>query len=155
MRATCKYFTLVRHDLSSPICHFTALLRSSANALALNEPTRKVIVRGVSFHLSPAQLEADSPNIWTENARQSGFWYPLHVDRDPRLFEVILNHLSGYDIFPLSERGFQTDRVNVTRNLEKDAEFYQLDGLRAKVEEELGRLASPTDGMQDREEVVR
>ncbi|ORY78416.1 hypothetical protein BCR35DRAFT_352917 [Leucosporidium creatinivorum] len=120
----------------------TSLLRSSAHALTLNEPTRKVIVRGVPFHLSPAQLEADSPNIWTENARQSGFWYPLHVDRDPRLFEVVLNHLSGYDIFPLSERGFKTDQLSVTRNLEKDAEFYQLDRLRARVKEELGRLSA-------------
>lgn len=57
-----------------------------------------------------------------------------------QLFEIVLNHLTGYDIFPLNERRFLTDQINVVKNLERDAEFYQLADLRAKASVEVKRL---------------
>lgn len=89
----------------------------------------------------------ESPNYFTRTLlappsaqRISPRSTPFDLDRDPRLFEVVLNYLGGYEILPMSETAFLVDGKTALRNLSKDAEFYELGGLEEMVKGELERL---------------
>ena len=106
-----------------------------------------ISLRGTHFNVSAALLRTDSPNLFTESVlappsaqRISSRSAAYELDGDPKLFEVILNHLAGYAVFPLSETQFLTDRATATRNLLKDAETYKLKELERLTREELHRL---------------
>jgi hypothetical protein len=81
------------------------------------------------FSLSKTQIEFDSPNRFTDyflgtNARG------IELFRNPDLFMLILDYLSGYTILPISDNALpRMSRENALRNLRVDAEYYRLKGL--------------------------
>ncbi|ORY75382.1 hypothetical protein BCR35DRAFT_256224, partial [Leucosporidium creatinivorum] len=94
-----------------------------------------IITRGNSFHLSRAQVEYDSPNYFSAAFLQHDFAEArskvLYTDRNPQLFALIVEHLSGYKILPLAEKALpQTMNAELAHaNLLADAEYFQLDQL--------------------------
>ena len=97
----------------------------------------KVTLRDTTFHLDRSQIEFDSPNYFTgcflgsfaeSNRRET------RSSRDPVLFVIILNYLSGYTIFPLLAVGGMAENA-VVENLLSDALFYGLDELADVLEE--------------------
>ncbi|KDQ62296.1 hypothetical protein JAAARDRAFT_455288 [Jaapia argillacea MUCL 33604] len=101
-----------------------------------------VIVRGQEFKLSKGQIEFDTvPNLFS-----SCYLGPITLDRNPQLFAIIVEYLSGYDVLPLSERALPPtmDTKTALRNLLIDAEFYGL----ARLQRMLTMPSSPTIDMQ-------
>ncbi|EPQ54438.1 hypothetical protein GLOTRDRAFT_139027 [Gloeophyllum trabeum ATCC 11539] len=94
--------------------------------------TYTVIVRDQEFRLSKRQIEFDSPNFFTScflGSFQESSSKSVTLDRNPQLFAIILEYLSGYEILPLSACD-KMDVAYVTRNLLVDADFYGLTRLR-------------------------
>ncbi|KAG8790791.1 hypothetical protein FRC12_011016 [Ceratobasidium sp. 428] len=93
-----------------------------------------VEMRGEKFLLTRDQVEFDSPNYFTScflGEFTEAQTRTLTLSRDPELFKIILDYLSGYDVLPLHELMIPK-RMNsnaALRNLLADAQFYQLDGL--------------------------
>ncbi len=93
--------------------------------------TYTVVVRGETFGLSKTQIERDSPNFFTscflsgfsESARRT-----TTLDRNPTIFAIIVDYLSGYPILPLSP-GVAMDAKTAHRYLLADADFYGLSRL--------------------------
>ncbi|KAG8741365.1 hypothetical protein FRC10_002930 [Ceratobasidium sp. 414] len=58
------------------------------------------------------------------------------LSRDPDLFKIVLDYLSGYKVLPLHESAVTKRMGNdaAVFNLLVDAQFYQLDGLISQVE---------------------
>lgn len=94
-----------------------------------------VFVRGQRFILSRSQIQFDAPNYFTDaflgnfseaSSRTLHLW-----DRNPELFALIVEYLSGYDILPLAPstvpKAMTVDLA--TRNLAKDAEHLGLSAL--------------------------
>jgi hypothetical protein len=100
-------------------------------------PVLLVKVRGHEFHLSRSQIQSDAPNIFTthlERAQAGGEPpSPLFLDRDPDIFALIVQYLSGYDILPIPAsaipRTFTLESAK--RALVRDAELLCLSGLRS------------------------
>ncbi|TFK52633.1 hypothetical protein OE88DRAFT_1426660 [Heliocybe sulcata] len=96
-------------------------------------PKYTVVVRGEEFRLSRRQIEFDSPNYFTDcflgSFQESS---SNTLDRNPHLFAIIVEYLSGYDILPLSSAllPVRMDAAYATRNLLVDADFYGLMGLK-------------------------
>ncbi|KAG8682676.1 hypothetical protein FRC09_016608 [Ceratobasidium sp. 395] len=103
--------------------------------------TYKVIMRGETFLLTRDQIEFDSPNYFTScffGEFSEAKTRTLTISRDPELFKIILDYLSGYDVLPLHE-SVVPERMSsyvVLRNLLADAQFYQLGGLIDQVNQE-------------------
>ncbi|CAG8668223.1 2142_t:CDS:1, partial [Acaulospora colombiana] len=105
--------------------------------------TFTITLRGTSFQLTKDQVEFDGPNYFTsyffggfKEAEQGT--RDLTLNRHPKLFELIYEHLSGYEIFPVADGfipGMSTETV--LKNLRLDAQFYGLTLLLAAVEDEL------------------
>ncbi|KAI0742410.1 hypothetical protein C8Q80DRAFT_1109188 [Daedaleopsis nitida] len=100
----------------------------------LDDLTYTIIVRGEEFQLSRSQIAFDSPNYFTD-CFSSGFAEArdriLRLDRNPTLFALIVEYLSGYSILPLSPDMLPAG-MSVTaavRWLRQDAEFYDLKRL--------------------------
>ncbi|KAG8790789.1 hypothetical protein FRC12_011014 [Ceratobasidium sp. 428] len=96
--------------------------------------TYTVIIHGGPFVLTRDQIEFDSPNYFTScflgeftEARTR----TLTLSRDPELFRIILDHLSGYEVLPLHQSVIpkRMSPEVALRNLLVDAQFYLLDGL--------------------------
>ncbi|KAI0700392.1 hypothetical protein C8T65DRAFT_580310 [Cerioporus squamosus] len=94
----------------------------------------KVIVRGEEFQLTHDQISFDSPNYFT-TCFTSGFaescGRKLRLHRNPALFTLIVEYLSGYPILPLSA-DYLPAGMGVTtahRFLRADAQFYGLEKL--------------------------
>lgn len=98
-----------------------------------------VVVRGTEFELSRAQIDFDSPNLFSSSINSPSHLstspYVLRIDRNPLLFQIILEYLSGYEILPL-----QKDALPITMgltagliNLERDAAFFGLVELGRKI----------------------
>ncbi|KAL8284128.1 hypothetical protein RQP46_004877 [Phenoliferia psychrophenolica] len=110
--------------------------RSDASGDATNAPVSyTVVARGVSFTLSRDQCEFDSPNFFT-SAFFTGFAESesrtVYTDRSPTLFSLFVDYLSGYDILPLAPVSGMTPEVAL-RNLHKDADYFGLTRLEAKL----------------------
>ncbi|ORY53979.1 hypothetical protein BCR35DRAFT_247265, partial [Leucosporidium creatinivorum] len=94
-----------------------------------------VIVRGVKFELSYAQITYDSPNHFTTAFLEHDFAEAqsrtLFLDRNPQLFALIVEHLSGYTILPLAQNALPTTMSYeiAYRNLYTDAEYFGLEYL--------------------------
>jgi hypothetical protein len=91
----------------------------------------KVILRDQVFVLDRSQVEFDSPNYFT--ACFLGSFSESHVreirlSRDPALFTMIINYLSGYTIFPVQPTPGMSEEATL-ENLLRDALFYGLDDL--------------------------
>jgi hypothetical protein len=112
---------------------------TSLSSSSHQQPERyTVITRGISFHLSRAQIESYSPNYFTAAFLEHDFAEAeskvLYIDRNPQLFALVVEHLSGYKVTPLTERVMpQTMSLQVAHeNLLADAEYFQLDKLGAE-----------------------
>jgi hypothetical protein len=110
-------------------------------------------LRGVPLQLSRSQIEADSPGSNFFAASLLGDFMEasnktLSLDRHPGIFKIILDHLSGYRIFPLDKvllKSYYGDGVSVERALrylQDDSEYYGLSRLYTLVTEERERLES-------------
>ena len=101
-----------------------------------------IILRGQRFTLTRDQIEADSPNYFTNcflGEYRESQTREIRLGRHPVLFTLIVDHLSGYKILPLDDSvvipGMSKERL--MENLLADASFYSLDSLRAQIEQEL------------------
>ncbi|GAA6059545.1 hypothetical protein JCM10212_006043 [Sporobolomyces blumeae] len=118
-----------------------------------------IYARSEPFHLSRSQLEFDGPNFFTSafdltprdafvNAplerrrvedrpepRSEGFieaaTRQLVTDRDPALFRLVVEYLSGYDVVPLHAGNVPPTMTieQARRNLLRDADYFGLEGL--------------------------
>jgi hypothetical protein len=99
----------------------------------------EVFVRDQRFVISRGQVEFDSPNYFTlcflgefaESATRK-----VELSRDPHLFRLIVDYLSGYVVLPIRQDFLPpTMTLEVARaNLRADAVFYQLEGLIAALD---------------------
>ncbi|ORY53984.1 hypothetical protein BCR35DRAFT_246789, partial [Leucosporidium creatinivorum] len=102
-----------------------------------------VITRGVNFHLSRSQIEYDSPNYFTWAFLEHDFAEAaskvIYLDRNPQLFALIVEHLSGYEILPLASRAIPDIMTPLVAldNLRIDAEYFGLSKLSARLTEAL------------------
>jgi hypothetical protein len=66
-----------------------------------------VIVQGEEFLLSRAQIEFDSPNLFTsyflDDDSQPPHNRQLKISRSSQLFYLITEHLCGYTILPIAK----------------------------------------------------
>ena len=100
--------------------------------------TCTIHMRGEVFLLTIDQIVFDSPNYFTscflgdfaESETRN-----LQLSRDPDLFKIVLDYLSGYQVLPLDDSVIprRMNRESALRNLRADAEFYSLDGLVAQI----------------------
>ncbi|KAG9124428.1 hypothetical protein FRC07_011670 [Ceratobasidium sp. 392] len=96
--------------------------------------TYTIVMRGENFLLTRDQIEFDSPNYFTScflSEFTEAQTRNLTLSRDPDLFRIMIDHLSGYDVLPLHDSVIPK-RMNsdaALRNLLADAQFYQLDSL--------------------------
>jgi hypothetical protein len=101
--------------------------------------TYTVIVRGRHFELSRAQVLFDAPNYFS-NAFLGSFTEArtrtLSLDRNPELFALVVEYLSGYTILPIEPRSLPpTMGVDTAlRNLRTDADFFDLRALSAQLQ---------------------
>ncbi|GAA5954394.1 hypothetical protein JCM3765_004446 [Sporobolomyces pararoseus] len=106
-----------------------------------------VYARDTPFRLTRSQIETDSPNYFTSAFLSHGFaestTYEVHTDRNPYLFTLIVEHLSGYTILPLQPSAVPTSMsVETAReNLLRDAKYFGL--------EQLQELLSPQDTLSN------
>ena len=102
----------------------------------MNPSRYTVLVRDEEFNLSKKQLEFDSPNYFTTyffgDYMESGS-KTMTLDRNPDLFALIVEYLSGYTILPLSPKALprMMDEHMAMQNLAEDAAFYGLNRLYA------------------------
>ncbi|KAI0691729.1 hypothetical protein C8Q76DRAFT_634554 [Earliella scabrosa] len=107
-----------------------------------------IIVRGEEFQLSQSQIFFDSPNYFT-NCFSSAFAEAqervLRLDRNPALFALIVEYLSGYPILPLVPDSLPPGMgMSMARRcLLADAEYFELKELRRQLVEP--RLTIRTD----------
>ncbi|KAG8682677.1 hypothetical protein FRC09_016609 [Ceratobasidium sp. 395] len=96
--------------------------------------TYTVVIHGGPFVLTRDQIEFDSPNYFTScflGEFTESRTRTLTLARDPELFRIIQDHLSGYEVLPL-HHSVVPKRMSpevALRNLLVDAQFYLLDGL--------------------------
>ncbi|KZV82397.1 hypothetical protein EXIGLDRAFT_592112, partial [Exidia glandulosa HHB12029] len=93
-----------------------------------------VILRGESFELYRDQIEFDAPNYFSSlflGDFAEAQTHSVELSRNPQLFRLILEHMSGYTILPLSLDAIPPlMTLNTAReNLLRDAQFYGLQGL--------------------------
>ncbi len=90
-----------------------------------------VIVRGEEFKLTHGQISFDSPNYFLD-CFSSGFAEArervLRLDRNPSLFALIVEYLSGYPILPLTSDSLPAGMgvAMARRCLLADAQYYRL-----------------------------
>jgi len=98
-------------------------------------PAFTVTLRGQSFVLTKAQIESDAPNYFTASflgGYQESTNGTLTLDRNPALFALIVEHLSGYVLLPLPANAVPgMSNQAALRNLRADALFYGLERLQA------------------------
>lgn len=91
-------------------------------------------MRDEVFHLTEDQIEFDSPNYFTtyfSTKSAESQTRTLRLARDPDLFRIIIDYLTGYTILPLHSPVIprRMSPEQALRNLLVDAEFYRLEGL--------------------------
>jgi hypothetical protein len=99
------------------------------------------ILRGETFMLSQEQLEFDSPNFFT-NLFLGSFAEAesrrVELARNPDIFRIIIDYMSGYPIVPLSDVSVpRMTAIVANQCLLVDAEFYGLRSLVTLVQAEL------------------
>lgn len=119
-----------------------------------------VKLRGVSMQISRSQIQADTPGSNFFAASLLGDFAEasektLSLDRHPAIFKLILDHLSGYRIFPLDKiilKSFYGDGMSVERALryiQDDAEYYGFSRLYSLVSVEVERLENQEESHSD------
>lgn len=122
--------------------------------------TFTVKLRGVPMQISRSQIQADTPGGNFFAASLLGDFAEasertLSLDRHPAIFKLILDHLSGYRIFPLDKiilKSFYGDGMSVERALryiQDDAEYYGFSRLHALASDEIERMENQEESHQD------
>ncbi|EUC60576.1 hypothetical protein RSOL_352460, partial [Rhizoctonia solani AG-3 Rhs1AP] len=114
----------------------------------------KLTLRDTTFTLDRSQIEFDSPNYFTScflGSFSESHAREIRLSRDPALFSIIVNYLSGYAILPVQPPVGMSDQAAV-ENLLRDALFYGLDELAAMLEEHKSEKKAP---MMPEERVVK
>jgi len=101
-----------------------------------------IIVEGERFSFTLDQLESDPGNFFASYFSGGFKEVPygtkeMEIEKDPLLFRLIQAHLRGYDILPLPDQfvpPYMT-KEGALNNLLKEATFYGLWNLQAKIEE--------------------
>ena len=109
-----------------------------------------VTIRNQTFKLTEEQIKTDSPNFFTsfflscqkatndeaDSVVAKDKAVVLH--RNPLLFEIIQEYLSGYSVFPIREGyiAFMTTDT-LLQNLLKDALFYGLHDFAEQIEAQM------------------
>lgn len=96
--------------------------------------TFTVTLRGQRFTIYRDQIEFDAPNYFTAlflGDFQEAQSRSVSLSRNPDLFRIIIEYLSGYTVLPLSPSMIPSSMTKdtVLENLLRDGEFYQLHGL--------------------------
>ncbi|KAI0742415.1 hypothetical protein C8Q80DRAFT_906167 [Daedaleopsis nitida] len=98
--------------------------------------TYAIIVRGEEFRLTHEQISSDAPNYFTDCfSESSGFQEAkdrvVRLDRNPALFALIVEYLSGYPILPLTADSLPPGMglTMANRCLLADAQYYNLGQL--------------------------
>ncbi|KAL5520563.1 hypothetical protein ACEPAG_9787 [Sanghuangporus baumii] len=113
-------------------------MQSALTATTTRPQKYTIFVRDEEFALRRSQMDFDAPNYFTAiffgDFAESG-QTTIYVDRNPDLFAIIVEYLSGYTIFPLPERALPRtmDSQTALRNLAEDAAFYGLSRLHAQL----------------------
>ncbi|CAE6506882.1 unnamed protein product [Rhizoctonia solani] len=97
----------------------------------------KLTLRDTTFTLDRSQIEFDSPNYFTScflGSFSESHVRETRLSRDPALFSVIVNYLSGYAILPIQPPAGMSEQAAL-ENLLRDALFYGLDELAGILEE--------------------
>ncbi|CAE6388033.1 unnamed protein product [Rhizoctonia solani] len=97
----------------------------------------KVTLRDTTFTLDRSQIEVDSPNYFTScflGSFSESHAREIRLSRDPALFSMIVNYLSGYAILPIQPPVGMSEQA-AWENLLRDALFYGLDELASMLEE--------------------
>lgn len=101
-----------------------------------------VIVRDQIFTLYKTQIDFDAPNYFTayflgDFAEGASGKTTLTLDRNPSLFAILIEYMSGYHILPLAETALPRtmDKRAALKNLAEDAAFYGLSRLHAMLTE--------------------
>ncbi|CAE6358208.1 unnamed protein product [Rhizoctonia solani] len=108
-------------------------------------PKYTVSIKGKDFQLDQSQIEFDSPNYFTicflGDFREAQTRH-VELSRDPELFQLIVSYLSGYEIFPLTDKNTPATMSSISAliNLRADAKFYQLEGLAAECDSLIDHL---------------
>ncbi|KAM0753679.1 hypothetical protein T439DRAFT_377839 [Meredithblackwellia eburnea MCA 4105] len=103
--------------------------------------TFRVFARTTPFDLTLSQIETDSPNFFTACFTHTPPTSPsfseassriLRTDRHPKLFAILVEYLSGYDVLPLRKESLPAlwDVEMGMRNLLRDADYFGLEGLK-------------------------
>lgn len=96
-----------------------------------------VVVRDEEFTLRKSQIEFDGPNYFTAffcgEFKEAGDGSTLFLDRNPELFAVIVEYMSGYTVLPLAAKALPRvmDERLALQCLADDAAFYGLARLHA------------------------
>lgn len=116
--------------------------------VAQAEDAYTVVLRGEAFKLSRSQLESEPGNMLADALLgdfQEGQTRTMKLDRNPAVFKLILEHLSGYTILPLCESDWSAiglSEEKLLRYLKDDAVYYCMSGLQSKLQEEEDRKRS-------------
>ncbi|KAF8688433.1 hypothetical protein RHS03_09445, partial [Rhizoctonia solani] len=96
----------------------------------------KITLRDTTFTLDHSQIQYDSPNYFTScflGSFSESHAREIRLSRDPALFSIIVNYLSGYAILPIQPPPGMSEEV-AWENLLRDALFYGLDELASMLE---------------------
>jgi hypothetical protein len=97
-----------------------------------------VFVRDVRFVLTRQQVEKEGPESYFAAAFLRGHWTESEsktitlYQQNPKIFEVIVDYLSGYQVFPLSVPVEEQEKW--LGNLKHDATYLQLSGLLVEIQ---------------------
>lgn len=117
-------------------------------------------LRGVKIPITRTQIESDSPgdNIFASSLLGDfieSSSKTIKLDRNPGLFRIILDHLSGYTVLPLDSKllkeygliGMSVERA--IRYLLDDTEYYGFARFNALLNEELLRLQENEESYEE------
>ncbi|GAA5975774.1 hypothetical protein JCM11641_005869 [Rhodosporidiobolus odoratus] len=108
-----------------------------------------VVCRSTAFTLTREQIETDAPNYFTTAFLDGGFAEAssriIRTDRNPQLFALIFEHLSGYEILPLHPGACPATMSleAASESLLRDAEYFQLSGLVSRLKPKPVPLPAP------------
>ncbi|KAH8915765.1 hypothetical protein BT69DRAFT_1340928 [Atractiella rhizophila] len=119
----------------------------------------QIFVRESEFTLSKTQIMFDSPNFFTraffgefEEANSRS----VRIDAHPQLFKIVIDYLSGYDVFPIADTAIPSTMSKDTalKNLMKDAAFLDLDRFTQLLQEEVGKLQAANSSILSKPHVL-
>lgn len=105
-----------------------------------------VITRGVTFNLSADQVGRSVYLMDAFGQLAESESMTIHLNRHPKLFQIIVDHSSGYDVLPLQQAALPESWTLEMgwRNLRRDAVYLGLHGLVSDMDLELATYDDQT-----------